>query len=77
MYDTIHTHQRIDENSLTTMRIVIIPLCKSNDVLQRAHHPLTINKREGEGRLESGKTLKPTNVVAKQFDSNNVASNNF
>ena len=58
-------------------RIVVILLQKSNDVLQTAHQPLTINKREGEGGMESGKTLQRTNVVANKFNSNDVASNNF
>ena len=50
---------------------------KGNDVLQKAHQPLTINKRNGRGGEEWAKEQQRTNVVAKEVVRNDVASINF
>ena len=49
MYGTLRTHQRINENSLPTTTILTILFQKGNDVLQKAHQPLTIKQRKGGG----------------------------
>ena len=77
MYGTLHTHQRMNENSLPRWWILPILLQKGNDVLQKAHQPLTINKRNGGGEEWAKGEQQRTNVVAKEFDSNDVASINF
>ena len=77
MYGTLHTPRRIDENSLPTWWILAIALQKGNDVLQKAHQPLTINNRNGRGGEEWEKEHQGTNVVATEVVRNDVASINF